>query len=283
MPDIFDQIRAGASRVGVGSPLVMGILNMTPDSFSDGGHLGSVQEARDAGLAMLAAGADVLDLGGESTRPGADLVDEAEEISRVVPVIAALRKVTSATLSIDTRKPNVARAAVAAGATVWNDVSALTFDTTSVVVAAELEVPIVLMHARGDPKTMQNSPVYGDVVSEVLAYLSARIGACARVGIRPDRLILDPGIGFGKTLAHNLALIRNLGRFAALGRPILFGASRKSFIGRLDDDAPVENRLGGSVAAALWAARHGASIVRVHDVDETVQALRLWAAVEKAE
>jgi len=283
MPDIFDQIRAGASRVGVGSPLVMGILNMTPDSFSDGGRLGSVQEARDAGLAMLAAGADVLDLGGESTRPGADLVDEAEEISRVVPVIAALRKVTSATLSIDTRKPNVARAAIAAGATVWNDVSALTFDPSSVAVAAELEVPIVLMHARGDPKTMQNSPVYGDVVSEVLAFLSARIGACARAGIRPDRLILDPGIGFGKTLAHNVALIRNLGRFAALGRPILFGASRKSFIGRLDDDAPVENRLGGSVAAALWAARHGASIVRVHDVDETVQALRLWAAVEKAE
>jgi dihydropteroate synthase len=283
MPDIFAQISAGASRVGAGTPLVMGILNMTPDSFSDGGRLGSVGEARDAGLAMLAAGADVLDLGGESTRPGAESVDEAEEIARVVPVIAALRKATKATLSIDTRKPNVARAAVAAGADVWNDVSALTFAPESIAVAAELGVPVVLMHARGDPKTMQNSPVYGDVVSEVLAFLSARIGACARFGIRLDQLILDPGIGFGKTLAHNLALIRNLGRFSALGRPILFGASRKSFIGRLDDDAPVENRLGGSVAAALWAARNGASIVRVHDVDETIQALRLWAAVEKAE
>jgi dihydropteroate synthase len=276
-PDLMALV-AGRQR-----PLVMGVVNVTPDSFSDGGALGSIEAAVAHALALEAAGAQVLDVGGESTRPGAGEVPVADELERVVPVIEALRARTGAVISVDTRKPEVARAAVAAGASVWNDVSALTFDPASLATAAGLQVPVVLMHAQGTPQTMQTAPRYGDVTGEVLGFLVARIGACVRAGLGRERLLVDPGIGFGKTLEHNLVLLRELRRFAALGVPVLVGASRKSFIGKVDPAAgePLD-RLGGSLAAALWAGQAGAAIVRVHDVRETAQALMLWAAIGEA-
>jgi dihydropteroate synthase len=264
-------------------PLVMGVVNVTPDSFSDGGALGSVAAAVDHALALEAAGAQVLDVGGESTRPGAGEVPVDRELDRVIPVIEALRARTGAVISVDTRKPQVARAAVAAGAGVWNDVSALSFDADSLAVAAALQVPVVLMHAQGPPQTMQEAPRYRDVTGEVLGFLVARIGACVRAGLGRELLLVDPGIGFGKTLAHNLTLLRELRRFAALGLPVLVGASRKSFIGRVDPSASAaQDRLGGSLAAALWAGQAGAAVLRVHDVRETAQALALWTAIGEA-
>lgn len=262
-------------------PLVMGVLNVTPDSFSDGGRLTGVANVVDAAARQLAAGADLLDIGAESTRPGAETVPVAAEIERLIPALEALAARFDVPLSADTRKSAVARAAVAAGATVWNDVSALTFDDDSLSVAAELAVPVVLMHAQGTPQTMQTAPAYQDVVTDVLGYLVARIGACVRAGIPRSQLLVDPGIGFGKTLEHNLALMAALPRFAALGLPVLVGASRKSFIGRIDPTAgDPGDRLGGSLAAALLALKSGAAIVRVHDVRETAQAFAVWRAVE---
>lgn len=264
-------------------PLVMGVLNVTPDSFSDGGRLASVTDVVDAAARQLAAGADLLDIGAESTRPGADTVPVDAEIERLVPALEALAARFDVPLSADTRKSAVARAAVAAGATVWNDVSALTYDEDSLAAAADLAVPVVLMHARGTPQTMQVAPAYQDVVTEVLGFLVSRIGACVRAGIARERLLVDPGIGFGKTLEHNLALMAALPRLAALGLPVLVGASRKSFIGRIDPGATDPgDRLGGSLAAALLALRSGAAIVRVHDVRETAQAFAVWRAVEGA-
>lgn len=260
-------------------PLVMGVINATPDSFSDGGQFLSVDAALEQARRLIAQGADILDIGGESTRPGSDPVDTGEELARVLPILEAIRRESSIAISIDTRKPEIARAAVAAGADCWNDVSALTFSPESLATAVELNVPVVLMHAQGDPKTMQQDPQYRDVTGEVLNFLVGRIGQAIQAGLKLSNIIVDPGIGFGKTLAHNLTLLRDLPRIVALGRPVLVGASRKRFIAALDQGAEVGDRLGGSVAAALFAAQHGAQILRVHDVAETRQALTVQAAL----
>ncbi|MCE2889482.1 MAG: dihydropteroate synthase [Hyphomonadaceae bacterium] len=259
--------------------LVMGVINATPDSFSDGGQFLSVDAALEQARRLIAQGADILDIGGESTRPGSDPVDTGEEFARVLPIIEAIRRESSIAISIDTRKPEIARAAVAAGANCWNDVSALTFAPDSLATAVELDVPVVLMHAQGDPKTMQQDPHYRDVTGEVLNFLVGRIGQAIQAGLKLSNIIVDPGIGFGKTLEHNLTLLRDLPRFVALGRPVLVGASRKRFIAALDQGAEVGDRLGGSVAAALFAAQHGAQILRVHDVAETRQALTVQMAL----
>ena len=263
------------------SPTVMGIVNVTPDSFSDGGRLASVAAAVAHGLRLVEQGAAVLDIGGESTRPGAAPVAEAEEIARTIPVIEGLRAAHWAgPISIDTMKPAVARAAVAAGATMWNDVTALGFAPDSLTTAAELGCDVVLMHMRGEPQSMQADPRYDDVLAEVCAELTARAGAAMAAGVAQERIWLDPGIGFGKTLAHNLALTANLDRLVELGFPVLFGASRKRMILGIDPTATDPgDRIGGSVALALAAAGHGTRMIRVHDVRETVQALRLQAAL----
>ncbi len=268
--------------MGADRPLVMGVINVTPDSFSDGGAWTDPIAARDHGLALLAAGADVLDVGGESTRPGATPVDADTECARVVPVIAALKDAApDARIAVDTMKPAVAAAAAAAGARMWNDVSALRGQRDSAAVAAALDMDIVLMHMRGAPQTMQNAPTYDDVVGEVIAFLQTRAEAAEAAGVDPARLWVDPGVGFGKTLAHNLALMAALPRIIEdVGFPVLFGASRKSFIAKVDAAATdPRDRLGGSLAAALHAARMGASMIRVHDVRETVQALEVQAAI----
>lgn len=261
---------------------VMGVVNVTPDSFSDGGRWLSTEAAVAHGLALAEAGADILDIGGESTRPGAEAVSTAEELDRVLPVIEGLRNQTDVAISIDTMKPDVARAAFAAGATVWNDVTALRYAPESIetarTLAAEMGGEIILMHMQGEPRSMQADPRYQDVVSEVIDFLKERAAAS---GLPAARLWVDPGIGFGKRLEHNLALIRALKRIKAeTGVRLAFGASRKRFIGWLDRDAPVARRLGGSLAAALLAAQRGADLVRVHDVAETVQALAVWRAIE---
>jgi dihydropteroate synthase len=256
------------------SPRVMGIVNVTPDSFSDGGRHDGVEAAVAHGLKLLRDGADILDIGGESTRPGAAPVSEADEIARVVPVIEGLRGLSPAPISIDTMKPAVARAAMAAGATIWNDVAALRFSPEGPAVAAELGCEVVLMHMLGEPGTMQQSPRYADVVAEVEAFLLDRAAVAEAAGVRRGRIWLDPGIGFGKTPEHNLRLLAALPRFVALGYPVLLGASRKRFIAALDPLAMEAGaRLGGSLAAALEGARAGVAAVRVHDVRETAQAL----------
>lgn len=263
-----------------GGPYIMGVLNVTPDSFSDGGERQGGAAAPHA-LAMLEAGADIIDIGGESTRPGAEAVDIAEEIARVAPVIAALRAMTAAPISIDTMKPQVATAAIAAGASIWNDVAALR-EPGALETAASLQRPVVLMHMQGEPRTMQDNPHYDDVVAEVIAFLRERAAAARAKGVQT--LWVDPGIGFGKTLDHNLALLRNLDRIAEeTGCPVLIGASRKRFIQALDARATDARtgRLGGSLAAALSAAQQGAAIVRVHDVAETAQALKVWRALQR--
>lgn len=259
--------------------LVMGVINATPDSFSDGGQFLSVDAALEQARRLIAQRADILDIGGESTRPGSDPVESGEELARVLPLIEAIRRESSIAISIDTRKPEVARAAVTAGANCWNDVSALTFTPDSMATAVALDVPVVLMHAQGDPKTMQQDPQYRDVTGEVLNFLVGRIGQAIQAGMKLSNIIVDPGIGFGKTLAHNLTLLQDMPRFVALGRPVLVGASRKRFIAALDQGAAVDDRLGGSIAAALYAAQHGAQILRVHDVAETRQALTVQKAL----
>ena len=261
-------------------PRVMGIVNVTPDSFSDGGAHAGVQAAVDHGLRLVGQGADLLDIGGESTRPGADPVDAAEEIDRTAPVIEALRARWPGPISIDTLKPSVARAAVAAGATMWNDVTALGFAPDSLATAADFGCDVVLMHMQGEPRTMQADPRYDDVVAEVIDWLVARAEAAMAAGVARERIWLDPGLGFGKTPAHNLALTAHLNRLADTGFPVLYGASRKRTIQSIDPTATdPADRLGGSLALALEAARNGAAILRVHDVRETVQALAVQAAV----
>jgi len=265
-------------------PLVMGIVNVTPDSFSDGGTLGGVQDAVARAAAMVADGADILDIGGESTRPGAAEVPVPDEIARTAPVIAAIRAAGIATpISIDTRKAGVAEAALRAGADIVNDVSALTWDADLARVTAEAGAPICLMHAQGTPQTMQLDPRYDDVLADVYDWLARRIDHAVAQGIAPERIISDPGIGFGKTLQHNLTLLRGLARLHVLGAPILLGASRKKFIGTLSGVDEAARRMPGSVSVALWAAAQGAQIIRVHDVAETVQALALWRALTTQE
>ena len=273
-------LHCGTRSFDLSRPLVMGILNCTPDSFSDGG----VFLARDAALAharaMVAEGADIIDVGGESTRPGAPPVAAEEEIARVVPVIEQLAREIDVPISIDTSKPEVMRAACAAGATFINDVRALREDG-ALAVAANLKVPVCLMHMQGEPRTMQQHPRYRDVVTEVRDFLSARAEAALAAGVPRAGVVLDPGFGFGKTAEHNLQLLRGLRAIADLGFPVLVGLSRKSMIGQLLG-LPVERRLHASVALALLAVQNGATILRVHDVGPTVEALRMQHAVSHA-
>jgi dihydropteroate synthase len=263
-------------------PQIMGILNVTPDSFSDGGQHDGLDAAIRQARRMLDDGADMIDIGGESTRPGAKTVPWGQERDRVVPVIRALREATrdddpSPVISVDTRKPEVAEAAILAGADIWNDVSALTYSDDSLSLAADLGCPVILMHAQGTPETMQARPRYDDPVEEVLAYLNERIAACEAAGLDRKSITIDPGIGFGKRLSDNLAILRATARFAALA-PTLIGTSRKSFIQKIDGSA-VDKRLAGSLSSALYAASQGAAVLRVHDVAETLQALRVWEAI----
>jgi dihydropteroate synthase len=271
-------LRCGHHTLDLTRARVMGILNVTPDSFSDGGDFATREAALRHARQMVADGADLIDVGGESTRPGAPPVSVAEELDRVIPVIEALAGELAVPVSVDTSKPEVMRAAVAAGAGLINDVAALR-RPGALAVAAALRVPVCLMHMQGEPGTMQQDPTYGDVVAEVAAFLAGRLAACEAAGIPRERLLVDPGFGFGKTLAHNLALLRGLPRLASLGVPVLAGLSRKSMIGALLGGVPVGERLHGSVAAAVLAVERGAAIVRVHDVGPTVQALRIVAAV----
>ncbi|HEX3363969.1 dihydropteroate synthase [Phenylobacterium sp.] len=261
----------------------MGVINVTPDSFSDGGRFAAPEAALAQARRLIAEGADILDIGGESTRPGAAPVAEAQEIDRIVPLIRAIRAESAVPISVDTMKPAVARAAAEAGATMWNDVTALRHSPDSLAVAAELGCEVVLMHMQGEPGTMQAEPHYDDVVEEVAAFLAKRAAEAMAAGVAQDRIWLDPGVGFGKhRIRHNLPLIAGLDRIVALGFPVLLGVSRKSFIGALDEGADADHRLGGSIAAALAGAAAGVVAVRVHDVRETVQALRVWRAIAQA-
>ena len=270
-------VKLGALRVEY--PAMMGILNATPDSFSDGGRFGHAEDASAAGLKMLADGASMLDIGGESTRPGAPAVGVEAEIGRVVPVIERLRRETNCILSVDTSKPEVMRAAVDAGADMINDVRALR-EPGALEAAAALGVPVCLMHMQGQPRSMQDNPVYDDVVADVFTFLQQRIEACEAAGINRERIAVDPGFGFGKTVAHNVALLANLRELRALGRPLLVGLSRKSTLGALTGRA-VDQRMPASVAAAVLAYERGADILRVHDVGETRDVLRVAAAVAR--
>lgn len=273
-------MRLGAGRFAgltLDRPLVMGVVNVTPDSFSDGGDFADPNVAIAHGLRLQHEGADIVDIGGESTRPGAAALDPAAEIDRVLPVVSALAR-AGAVVSIDTRHAAVMRAALAAGAAIVNDVTALR-DTGAIDAVRDAGASAVLMHMQGDPGTMQKEPRYDDVVGEVAAWLAARVEACVAGGIPRDRLAVDPGIGFGKTVAHNLALLAATERFAATGLPVLIGVSRKSFIARLSAGEPPKDRLPGSLAAALFAAARGAAILRVHDVAATRQALAVWRAI----
>ena len=268
-------LQLGQRTVRLDQPQVMAIVNVTPDSFSDGGRYADSGAAAEAATDMGAQGAAILDVGGESTRPGATPVWAGDEIDRVAPVIERL-VASGAAVSIDTRKADVMAAALAAGAHMVNDVSGLTFDPRSAETVATAGVPVVLMHHQGAPETMQQDPRYDDVLVEVYLWLEERIAAAGSAGIAPGNILVDPGFGFGKSVAHNLELMNGLALLHSLGCPIVLGASRKRTIGALSSEAPVENRLGGSVALAIKAVEQGAQIIRVHDVFETVQAIKVW-------
>jgi dihydropteroate synthase len=261
-------------------PLVCGILNVTPDSFSDGGRFDSLAAAVEHGSVLAAEGADLIDIGGESTRPGSRPPTLAEELDRVVPVVEALARRVPVPLSVDTSRPEVMRAAVAAGASMINDVRALR-SPGALEAAAESGVPVCLMHMQRSPDTMQQEPRYQDVVTEVRTFLAERKRACLEAGIRPEHLVVDPGFGFGKTLSHNLALLASLGRLSGLGVPIMVGLSRKSMLGQLTERA-VGDRLPASLAAAVIAAQRGAAVLRVHDVAATRDVLAVLEAVGTA-
>jgi dihydropteroate synthase len=274
--------RADFGGISMAAPRIMGILNVTPDSFSDGGRF--IDPAAALAQVRAMAGADILDIGGESTRPGAQIIDPADEIARTAPVIAAIRAAGITTpISIDTRKAPVARAAFVAGAVIVNDVAALSYDVDMAGFAAGADAPVILMHAKGTPQTMQADPHYDDVSLDVYDFLAARIEAAMAAGIARNRIAIDPGIGFGKTITHNLALLQRLSLFHSLGCPILLGASRKRFVGLISGaDAP-DARMPGSVAVALAGIAQGVQMVRVHDVAETRAALALWQAVTKGD
>ena len=269
------QLQLGQRTIRLDQPQVMGIVNVTPDSFSDGGQFADSSVAAGAGAMMAAEGAAIIDVGGESTRPGAKTVWEGDEIERIVPVIEQLAASGTA-VSADTRKADVTIAALTAGAQMINDVSGLTFDDRSASVVAASGVPIVLMHHQGDPESMQQDPRYDDVLVEVYLWLEDRIAAAVAAGIDRGKILIDPGFGFGKNVAHNLELMNGLALLHSLGCPIVLGASRKRTIGALSNEAPADRRLAGSIAFALKAVEQGAQIVRVHDVPETVQALKIW-------
>ncbi len=267
----------GTCALDLEAPRVMGIVNNTPDSFSGDGLAGDVAGAIARGNSMFEAGADLVDVGGESTRPGAEPVAVDVEVSRTVPVVEGLVRTQPGRVSIDTMKPEVAEAALSAGATVVNDVSGLR-NPRMIEVVAEHGASVIVMHMLGEPRTMQANPRYEDVVRDIGLFLKERVSAAERGGISPERIMVDPGIGFGKTVGHNIELLARLGEFKFLGKPIVVGVSRKAFIGKISG-ADVDDRLSGSIAAAVLAVREGADIVRVHDVAETVQALRIERAV----
>ncbi len=279
MFDTTPQLNCSGKILSFDIARVMGIVNVTPDSFSDGGQHGTTEAAITYAMRLVEEGADLLDIGGESTRPGATEISEAEELQRVIPVIEALAKKIDIPIAIDTSKPAVMRAAVQAGASIINDVFALRRDN-ALELAAELKVPVILMHMQGEPGSMQSAPHYNDAVTEVHSFLTQRIFACEMAGISKKNIVIDPGFGFGKSLEHNLALLAQLQRFVELGVPVLAGLSRKSFIGTLSG-RDVNDRVHGSVAAALIAAQNGAKIIRVHDVAATIDALKIWNAVSK--
>ena len=271
--------RAPVAGLTMDRARIMGILNVTPDSFSDGGDHADLASATARALAMQADGAEIIDIGGESTRPGAVTVAKAAEISRTAPVIAAIRAQSAIAISIDTRKADVAKAAIAAGASMVNDVAAFSHDPALAQVTADAGLPVCLMHAQGDPATMQNDPRYDDVLLDVYDFLAARIAQAEAAGIARDAIVIDPGIGFGKTQDHNLTLLRNVSLFHALGCPILLGASRKRFIGTIGGGQDAKDRVAGSVAVALHGLSQGVQILRVHDTFATKQALALWSAI----
>ena len=256
----------------------MGVLNVTPDSFYDGGRRPNAERAIADGVELAMAGADIIDIGGESSRPGAGSVSEEEELSRVLPVFRGLRQAVSIPLSIDTYKANVARAALAEGADIVNDISALRFDPAMAALVAAEKVPVILMHMQGTPRTMQMEPRYSNVVCEVKDFLAARMRHALENGIERERIIIDPGIGFGKTLEHNLCLLKGLAELSALGQPLLVGASRKAFIGKILN-LTSDERLEGSLAAAVAAVLAGANIIRAHDVKETRRAVNVADAI----
>lgn len=275
--------RADFAEIPMNRPTIMGIVNVTPDSFSDGGKFFDPANAIKHALELAEAGADVLDIGGESTRPGADLVDVESEISRVIPVIEGLRGKTRAKISIDTRKAEVMRRAAEAGADIINDVSALSFDPDSLEVAAKTGLPVILMHAQGTPQTMQDNPTYDDVLLDVFDYLQTRIELAENAGIPRSKIMADTGIGFGKNLDHNLTLLAGQSFFHGLGVPLLLGVSRKRVLGQLADNPDPDARMPGSVAAALSGVAQGVQMVRVHDVAETYQAVNAWRATISGE
>jgi len=274
-------LQLGDRTVRLDQPQVMAIINATPDSFSDGGSFADAASAAEAGANMAAQGAAIIDVGGESTRPGATNVWENDEIERVLPVIQQLSAGGNA-VSIDSRKAAVMSAAIGAGAKLVNDVSALTWDPQSAEIVAKAGVPAVLMHHQGDPQSMQKDPRYDDVLAEVYLWLEERIAAAEAAGIARGKILIDPGIGFGKTVAHNLELMNGLALFHGLGCPIVLGASRKRMIGALAGEAPADQRLPGSLALALKAVEQGVQVIRVHDVPETVQALKVWRGLRDA-
>ncbi len=274
-------LQLGERNIRLDQPQIMGIINMTPDSFSDGRKNADIDVAVDAAFAMTSAGAAIVDVGGESTRPGAPLVWEGDEIARVEPLIRRLAASGTA-ISIDTRKASVMEAAVAAGAAMINDISALLFDDRSLEVEKALNVPVVLMHAPSHGTDPHKGGDYDDVVTNVFDWLEERVDAVEAAGVSRDKILVDPGIGFGKSLAENLAIINSLSIYHGLGCPILFGASRKRMIGALSNEAPTEARLGGSVFLAMKAIEQGAHIVRVHDAAETVQAVQVWRGLRDA-
>ncbi len=274
-------ITLGERTIRFAEPSVMGILNMTPDSFSDGGKHASVDDAVSAGVDMAASGASIIDIGGESTRPGAAPVWEGDEIERVGAVIERLAR-GGGSISIDTRKSAVMSDALARGAGMVNDVSGLTHDDRSLSVVASAGCPVVIMHTQGDPATMQAAPAYGDALLDVYDWLEARIEAAEAAGVAREKIIVDPGIGFGKALRHNLEILNGLSLLHGLGVPVLLGASRKRLIGALSKEAPVEERLGGSIALVLAGLAQGVQILRVHDVPETLQAMRVWRGLRDA-
>ena len=279
MFDTSPQLDCGGRRLRLDRPRVMGIVNVTPDSFSDGGAHDTLDAAVAHGLQLVAEGADLLDIGGESTRPGSAPVPLDEELRRVVPVIEQLARQTDVPISVDTFKPEVMRAAVAAGAGMINDIHALRQEG-ALAAAAELGVPVVLMHMQGEPGSMQDTPQYDDVVADVHRFLAERMFSAEMAGVAKKNLVIDLGFGFGKTTAHNMTLLARSDRFLELGVPMLAGLSRKRSIGELTGREDPRERVAGSVAAHLIAAQRGARILRVHDVAATVDALRVWAAVD---
>lgn len=269
---------SSASSLFGADPAIMGIVNVTPDSFSDGGKYINKNKAVEHGVKLLEAGAQILDIGGESTRPGSQVVDINDEIERVVPVIRELAK-HAKHISIDTRNARTMRAALDAGATAINDISGLHYDSESIALVSKAQVPVFIMHMIGTPQTMQDNPNYNNVVDDICQYFQERIKACETAGIEKKNIILDPGIGFGKTLEHNLLILRNIKDFCALECEILLGTSRKTFIAKASNGEPADERLGGSLSSVVWGRSQGVKMFRVHDVKETVQALKIYDAI----